>query len=108
MVSFLFPLPPEQDRAAALAEECQVVGLVEEYQRYTTPRGFGATFAPTRDSSPFGQLEHTLADDVVLHFTGPTGDGVLPRAQGAVEPARRVRDHVRWTVQQGRAQTPRW
>src|SRR5260370_41023807 len=38
------------------------------------------------------QAEHALADDVALDLAGAARDGVLPRAQDAVVPARAVRD----------------
>src|SRR6266404_4387046 len=38
------------------------------------------------------QAEHALADDVALDLTGAARDGVLPRAQDAVVPARAVGD----------------
>src|ERR1019366_5700508 len=44
-----------------------------------------------RDSS-LGQAERALADNVALDFAGAPGDGVLARAEHAVQPSRRIGD----------------
>src|ERR1700730_2418014 len=44
--------------------------------------------------STLGQAEHALADDVALDLAGAAGDGVLPRTEHPVEPARGVGDRL--------------
>src|SRR5829696_2035453 len=54
-----------------------------------------ALFRPTTTGSPPRQPQYALADDVALDLAGAAGDRVLPRAEHAVRPARRVGDQLR-------------
>src|SRR5581483_6332819 len=50
---------------------------------------------------PLRQSQHALANDIALNLAGAAGDRVLPGAEHAIHPTRRVRDRFKRLVSNG-------